>query len=328
MEISRVYSFILINELLDLDKELISIYPGFVLRKASKDHIGLIKRSIRYLSSGFDHNPFENNTALSKGRYSYEKLKPSSFRYSIIEFNGFLTPPGFIEALILSNLRLNCLATFFNIFDTDDPEDEGTLGFQHYESRGFNLLIDTYQNLSSKITAKYLRKPPKQHEIKDFQGVYESLKNLQGKAEFNVIIKSAEDFVKIKDISVDSPFRTLSYISILELLLTVAPKNSNDTSITKQLSKKIKFLATNYIKDLDFTEYFLGPDTNTIETIMKKLYEYRSDIAHGNFPDFNKDLKIISDNLENVLPFLDFLVRKLIRFGIFYPSILIGLKEI
>lgn len=134
--------------------------------------------------------------------------------------------------------------------------------------------------------------------------------------------------MKIKEISIHNPFRVLSYFSILELLITNAPKNAGDDSLNKQLSNKTKFLVNNYLKEVDFRAYFKGSDSNTIETVMRKLYTYRSDIAHGNVSDFEKDLKIIRKDNSHIQAFLDELTREVIRLGIQKPSLLSDLKDV
>ena len=109
----------------------------------------------------------------------------------------------------------------------------------------------------------------------------------------------------------ESPFRIVSIFSIIELLITTNPKNVGEQSISRQLSNKIGFLYNNFFQNFSIDEYFKGSDSNSIYTIIDKLYSYRSDIAHGNIPKLEKELIIIQQNMENVLPFLNELLINL-----------------
>lgn len=118
MKKSKNFAFLFLNELIALKgNENIEIAPGFELRKAYENEISLIKRSIPYISSIAEENPFETYNAANGLRS--QKFN-SGFMYSIIEFEfdlplvgGEFQPPFLIEALALSYLRLNVLALFF-----------------------------------------------------------------------------------------------------------------------------------------------------------------------------------------------------------------------
>jgi hypothetical protein len=192
----------------------------------------------------------------------------------------------------------------------------------------YNLLSDCHSRHRQYGTKKYLRKTPDAQSIIDFHKTFKSVNELfiSETDENSFIVKALTDFINIHMISDNSPFKLLSYISIIESLITYQPKNNADTIISKQLGQKVQFLYNNFMENLSFETYFKGANTNTISTIINKIYTYRNDIAHGNIPQMNKELKIIQLNEVNVIPFLDALLRKILRIAITNPNLIIDLK--
>ena len=132
----------------------------------------------------------------------------------------------------------------------------------------------------------------------------------------------------IKDISKQSPFKILSCFAILELLLTTyKSRTSNENSLTHQLQKKIALLNNLFNNKIEINNYFKGSDTNTLETIIEKLYQYRNDIAHGNSSNFEKDLRILKDQQNKILPFLMELLRQVLIISLEKPQFVNDLKE-
>ena len=147
------------------------------------------------------------------------------------------------------------------------------------------------------------------------------------KLKFPLISKALVDFVDIKDISERSSFKVLSYFSVLELLLTTyRPRSSNDSSLSSQLRNKISLLNNQFKNKIDIKAYFKGSDTNTLETIIEKLYQYRNDIAHGNLSDFEKDLRILKNQKQMIIPFLHDLLKRILMFSLEQPQLISDLK--
>ena len=78
---------------------------------------------------------------------------------------------------------------------------------------------------------------------------------------------------------------------------------------------------------MNFREYFGGSNTNTLEIIIAKLYQYRNDIAHGNKSDFEKQLKIFKNSQSFIQEFLRDLTKNILTFAIKNPELTSDLKK-
>ena len=90
---------------------------------------------------------------------------------------------------------------------------------------------------------------------------------------------------------------------------------------------EVNFLLSKSKEPIKFQLYFSGANTNTLETIVDKLYQFRNDIAHGNMSDFDKDLSIFKNRRTEILKFLIELLRKILIFAIENPQLTKDLKE-
>ena len=82
-----------------------------------------------------------------------------------------------------------------------------------------------------------------------------------------------------------------------------------------------------YVEDLNTpnqkTQFF--PNTSE-SAIWKKLYAYRSNIAHGSKPDFAKELLVLKDD-STAQNFLKLVVKMLLRHSLIEPQLYTDLKE-
>lgn len=329
----KILTLALLNELFDLeDDEIISLDRNLFIYKAYEDLLSELKPYLETIDSKLWYNYFENEIVGNKMTMSpsLTRLPEDKWRYCILQSNHDLLSIEQLVALRLSDLRMNVLVQRgFDVnskgeyLDTDDSRSY--VSKNTFET--FNILTQTSNYYSRNGTASYVREPPDSRQIKNYQLFLRKIKVVYSDDNLNLIKKGLDDFLDLEVIPTESPFKIVSVFSIIELLLTTNPKNSGDPSIGKQLSNKIGLLYNNYFTDFKLEDYFKGSDTNTINTIIDKLYSYRSDIAHGNIPKFEKDLKILQDNFENILPFLNELLINILRFGIINPSIVIDLKK-
>lgn len=129
------------------------------------------------------------------------------------------------------------------------------------------------------------------------------------------------DFRNIDQISESSPFYFLNLFSIIECLLVTNRNNSR--SITHQLKTKFNLLNNRFSNYIDINTYFPG---YSFEIVIEKLYTYRSDIAHGDFSDFNNELQLIL-NKETATNFLFLLVKNLVKQSLVEPQLISDLKN-
>lgn len=327
MEKDQDYCFILIDELFDFsNSKYIQINNDLLLRKASEHQIKWLKAHLEILRFKMGWvNYFENELLPENlNERSIVKLKKDRWRYCVLEYNDFLLTNSYRISLKLSKLNLTSIIEI-----GFEKEEDGSIAIVKEPFGSYNLLIDNYEKYHKGGTKKYIREIPTVSDVNDFNKTLSLVSNLlvSKNEKHSFIEKALLDYVNINKISDSSPFKLLSYFSIIESLITYQPKNSSDTIISRQLTLKLRFLYNNFMKGFSYTKYFKGSNTNTFETIIKKLYNYRNDIAHGNLSKFDDELKIIKDNLNMVIPFMDILVKNLLITSINNPNILVDLRD-
>lgn len=116
----------------------------------------------------------------------------------------------------------------------------------------------------------------------------------------------------------------LSHFSIIESLVAHKPRLSESLdSITHQIKNKLNLLSKRFVNHIDHTNFF---GDISIQTLWTKLYQLRSDIAHGqsySFDSKNQSLK----SLQNVNCFLDQTVCELIRLAVIERDLIPDLRE-
>lgn len=327
----------LINEIFSLnDNDEIFLSNNMSIHKAAVIELEILKEHIELFQENFNNfwdNYFENeiNSTGDILNSKIEVLKPKKWRYTILMHDKYQLTIQDLISLKLSDLNINILIQKGWELDSESTSTiaiDGDIVVTRDWFTSFNLLIDTKNKFTRYGSKKYLRKKPTNSIITNFDNTLLQIEEIFKEENQNEIIKKALiDYSELHTISDQSPFKLVSYFSIIESLITHNPRSEYGNSISKQLSNKIEFLYNNFFIGFDFKDYFKGPDSDTINTIIYKLYNYRSDVAHGNIPKFNKDLKIIAQNLENVLPFMGNLLRQVLKISISKPSLIIDLKK-
>jgi len=327
----------LVNEIYDLkETDFVDINENISLRKASEVDLDLLKGHIELFQESFYNlwtNYFENEITLSNDKLNPKtnKLEKEKHRYTILQYDKFPLSDQELISLKLSDLNLNILIQKgFELTDNKEMElkEDGETIFKRDFLTSYNSLIDTQNKFNLYGSKKYLRKKPTKSVLVNYNKTLEQVTSIyNSEGDFGIIIKALEDYIELDRISNESPFKLVNYFSLIESLITHNPKSEYGNSISKQLSNKIEFLYNNFLKDFDFKDYFKGPDSNTINTIINLLYNYRSDIAHGNIPKFHKELKIVQQNIDNVLPFMEALLRQILKYSISKPSLILDLKR-
>lgn len=117
-----------------------------------------------------------------------------------------------------------------------------------------------------------------------------------------------------------SALLTLSYFSIIESLITNGRKEGE--SITNQIRHKLKLILRRVSNAPDVSAFFRGIK---YETLWSKLYGLRSDIAHGNVYEFNKDYQALI-SMPIVNRYLEGVVAAVIRLAIDEPDLVDDLR--
>lgn len=161
-------------------------------------------------------------------------------------------------------------------------------------------------------------------EIKETFCLIKEIKNREN--EFKYINKAIDDLYNLELLPKTSTFRIVGIFSILESLLVHNPLKG-DSSITQQLKMKLNLLNNRFDEKVNYIEHFNCPNSLPFSKLVEKLYSYRSDVAHGDFADFNNDLQVIVNKIQ-AEDFLYQILKKVITLSLKEPQLIHDLKFI
>jgi len=119
-------------------------------------------------------------------------------------------------------------------------------------------------------------------------------------------------------------FDVLAMFMLIEMLLTHNPgEREIGDSLVHQVRHKVPFVFERKNEQIDYSR-FSGASG---DQVWKKLYKYRSCVAHGEEPDFASELHVLRD-ADTANRFLVAVTRRLIRFSIDDPALFEGLKPL
>ena len=303
-----------------VDFEFITPYKindELILRKPNSDDLAEIKEHIlnnKSLYETYGDQPiYEIEIELDKDelgfspktldveRQKYWVFEALSSKYSSNEYNNgddilqyslnMLDSPLYLS-LELENLNSSSYSPVQSILSKHN--------FKNYLYDPFNFPTSEIEKLKNIINS-----------IEDIKENYPSIFHS---------IKILNEMSKLSDLS---DFKILSYFSILESLITHKPKNSED-SITKQIVSKIKQINNELSIKINFNFFFKQEDE---DKIIKKLYAFRSAIAHGGSFSFEKKKNKILKDRNTVLVFIRHLVKRCICYAILEPQLITDLKK-
>ncbi len=251
---------------------------------------------------------YEKEIKTTDGGSRYEKLEDKYWKYYFLEIE-FQNTSELYD--ILDSLKLA-----FNML-----QKEIQFGLEIYKPEkgnsvpSYNPLLDNIF-YSNKLPAKPIRL------VKDdfllVKQYYNRILNLQNEN----VINALKSFEGLKGIPSKSDFKTLGYFTIIEQLITHNPKDSGD-SLTRQMVAKIPLINRRLAIPINFLEIF---GEIKIETVIKKLYSYRSHIAHGLTISFDKEFNIF-ENRKRINDFIKQLVKSIIISAIMEPDLISDLKK-
>lgn len=143
---------------------------------------------------------------------------------------------------------------------------------------------------------------------------------------FEFIRQALRKFEAMKDISRRNPLYVVGLVSIIESLLTTPQEGKTDNSLSHQLKAKLTLFNNRLPIPIDLGKYFPGGRSLEIRTVVGKLYNYRSDIAHGNSSNFSKELAVLESH-DAVCKFLHTLIRHLLLQAVREPSLVRDIKS-
>ncbi|MFD0797618.1 hypothetical protein ACFQZJ_09110 [Maribacter chungangensis] len=325
-----------IENLIDFDvqKEL-EITEGLVLKAASKEQIGILKRLlVKFGNVPFDFNLHEYRVTkkLESGGANVEKRKDDDIRYFVLEHSighhynlffakalllmekEFFVPFGFAKGPENSEIGLSIKYSFEELSAYTYFNDKNIINYNNDTSQFYPKIWDS-KNFNQNDKIEFLKNLDL---LKKFETVKEN---------FPHISKALDDYFKTSEISNNSVFKIVSYIACLELLF-VDGSMDKLKSINLQLQSKLNLINNRLTKPVLVEEYIKGPDTLNLGNVMGIIYNYRSSIAHGDFIDFEKRLKVLEKvSIIDILKFLRIILRKSILFALKEPDLIRDLKR-
>lgn len=318
-------------------KQPIEIKKNCFLKKANETQIQLIKKRWESLNTTklfySPNNPYEFNFVYNKKEHTttMEPIKNiSDWKYWVLEINpkykSFEKSLKYIQddyrlidkAFLLSKLNLQILG-----------------GYLSYDKIGSHIHVNSYQSYSYRpinfyndnSTEEY-QNPKKIEEtnIKEIKNLIKLIQKNDRGDKYDKINKALDDYLIVFETPRISSFRIINLFAILEYLLVSNSSTEEKVSIGKQLQNKLNLLNNRSKNKILVSEYFGEKVNCSFAKVASKLYEYRSDIAHGNRINFKKDLQILN-NHKLAQSFLIEIVKNTIIQALIEPDLIIDLKE-
>ncbi|NVL89547.1 MAG: hypothetical protein HWN69_00935 [Desulfobacterales bacterium] len=170
-----------------------------------------------------------------------------------------------------------------------------------------------------------LNKPKTTIHVEDLKRISEYFELIkQVKDSYSNLYRSFRSFEDLKTIPDMSDLKVLGYFSIIEALITHAPKLAEPMdSLNHQLRTKVPLLRKRFEREISYQDYF---ERAKEENIWTKLYQFRSCIAHGAEPNFSKDLNVLR-TCNDISLFLQELTKLLLIYTLKDPGFVSDLKK-
>ncbi|MCR8635763.1 hypothetical protein [Paenibacillus radicis (ex Xue et al. 2023)] len=306
MEPNKGFLFIGDTIRLEDDIQEFQIIEGYVLKKASETQVEGIKS---FFSNNADSDFFRMNYETIPEQYEdhtyYRQVeKFNDWNYWIVEYD---------EEQSNFNLSLSLLLSKINLFPLFEKHKDSGKSYQNY----------AYQIFVAERKGGYKLKQITESDIQEIREIYHLLEGFgKEKHLFKYINKAINDYWLLRLIPKSTLFYTVGMFAILEALLV---HHSQTISILHQLKTKLNLLNNRLepSRKIKFQEFF---GEVKYETIISKLYSYRSDIAHGDFSDFKGELNILVDH-KLVIEFIHHILKSVIVQSLREPQLIMDLKN-
>lgn len=289
----------------------LEVVPGHWFRKANTEEIQRIKRELHARGIMLHNYEQKRIPTDKKNSWQYSQLPPREWRYYVISFDG-------------SNDKIQDIE-----YSADQLEHDINVAFTFFSREGIPSGITYNPYITSTFFAdRGIRLHDEilfeSNELSEINTNYDAIVNLD-KLKYPNIFRAISDFHLTKMITDRSILKVLSYFSIIECLLTHAPRPIDTIdSLTRQVSTKMSLLGKRFQRKLDYTLHF--PQLPTSEKVWKILYSYRSTIAHGGSIDFNREFKALSTP-DNIQDFLKENLKLLLLYSIKEPEFVTDLQK-
>lgn len=293
------------------------IAPNAVIRRASEQEIiefdrrnALAASAISFHGHSYRHT-YEEIVDGDSIRYVPRLLPEAEWRYWVIEHEGDGLIFNRIEQLLTLSMP-SIFLSFATIAGISSPL-EGTRPLApHILERVESLWRNG--NRESQINVSRLVE------------LCSNLQNLSNLDEENMFVQDAlRKFFDLQRLPSMSEMYCLGLFSIIESLLAHSPRlNESLDSINHQLVNKLQFLNAEIIHSpIDPSTFFAGIDH---DKLWKKLYNYRSQIAHTSKRHLSADHKALK-SAQSITDFVEAKTKELLILALKKPSFLRHLKS-
>jgi len=313
--------FFIVSNVLDVRVQLpVEITPKLRLAKADDAQISAIQSWLTAMSPGFV-NPrsyYEKHWTTTVHSKTSSSTSPSplerkDWRYYILSFAGYGNET--YDLFRAANLVEPGLNAFAQIYTTKEFGAGTVTGWGGDSVQA----LTAYEAPQSQILQTF-----DEAAVAELISCHRCLLGLD-KSKHPGIERSVEVLQRLKRISRGTDLRVLGLFAILEMLLTHNPNDKEiGDSLSHQISTKVPLLSARFSSPLDYGCFEVGV---TETTIWKRLYEYRSKIAHGELAEINGRLSVLRSR-EVATAFLEQAVRRVVRHALNEPALVDALKPI
>ena len=284
----------------------VELFPGYTLEKATGKLLEDVKFCLNDKLKGPIHgNPFESYVVDKNVRpYKMKYCKnESEWQYWTIRHKTqYMSNPA-KYALHISKAEFNPILIIHH--QPPKPNSQGSAHSIHHH---------LYQAINEqRFSTKWATITPE--VLLSLRTNYSKLRQLN-KTKYEYIFNSLNEYVELRKLPYDSPFKILGLLAIIENLITDGKMNFR--TIKHQLKSKFNLLNNRFTDSFDLTQIFKGANTDTNEVIIQKIYDYRSKIAHGGKVDFKDELKLLG-NKEKVYNVLNDITKSICTIAINEP---------
>lgn len=296
-----------------------TLIPGHIFRRAREEEIVLIQDRLQQSMRGQFHQWVHYASTIREEHvgdstaFHVEPLPPDQWKYWVVAFESNNHTIHEIETIGL--LLPTDLEFAFQIYFSEPAQSGEILGMQLMPLHIFEKYSShdhAYTNATSLTT----------QQLATIGELWPLYKNMH--AEFSFVRSALDSFSALRHVPLRSSLSVVGLFSIIESLTTHAPRLTETLdSINHQITNKIILLRKKYARSVTPDQYFLP---STEEKIWKKLYGYRSSIAHGSIANFNAEYQVLRDH-STVVQFLRDNVKELIILALRSPEFMSDLRR-
>lgn len=156
-------------------------------------------------------------------------------------------------------------------------------------------------------------------DLDDLRGVYARLRE---RTWVDELVLTIGQFIQLRRIPRSMPLRVLGCFTLMESLLAHKPDPTDQhQSLTRQIYQKLALLDGRFFK-----RRFVYANGIKHETFWKRMYAYRSAIAHGNLGEANTPPAPLPDR-DAILTLLESTISQVLRCTLDEPVLMRGLRD-